>query len=92
MEQGSSLAEHLLQHRLVPRGVTQMIAAGEKTGRLAEVLDRVADFCENDVRVAARTVATMVEPAMIVIMGLVIGAIALALLLPIFSISRVVAR
>jgi type IV pilus assembly protein PilC len=92
VERGSSLSDQLLQHRLVPRTITQMISAGEKTGRLAMVMDRVAGFCESDLRQAVRTVTNMIEPIMIIVMGLVIGAIALALLLPVFSISRVVAR
>jgi type IV pilus assembly protein PilC len=91
VEQGSSLSDQMFQERLVPRTITQMISAGERTGRLAVVMDRVAGFCESDLRIAVKTVTTMIEPGMIVVMGMVIGAIALALLLPIFSISRVVA-
>ena len=92
VEQGASLSEQLFQQRLVPRTITQMIAAGEKAGRLATVLDRVAGFCESDLRVAVKTVTSMIEPVMIIVMGLVIGAITMALLLPVFSISKVVAH
>jgi type IV pilus assembly protein PilC len=92
VEQGSSLTDLLAQEPLVPRTVTQMVSAGEKTGRLAMVMDRVAGFCESDLRVAIKTVTNMIEPGMIVVMGIVIGAIALALLLPVFSLSRVVAH
>jgi type IV pilus assembly protein PilC len=92
VEQGSSLSDLLFQETLVPRTVTQMIAAGERTGRLAMVMDRVAGFCESDLQIAIKTVTNMIEPGMIVVMGIVIGAIALALLLPIFSIAKVVAN
>jgi type IV pilus assembly protein PilC len=92
VQQGSSLSEGLIRHRLIPRTVTQMISAGEKTGRLAMVMDRVAGFCESDLRVAVKTVTNMIEPIMIIVMGLVIGAIAMALLLPVFTISKVVAH
>jgi type IV pilus assembly protein PilC len=92
VRQGGSLSEGLVPHRLVPRTITQMISAGEKTGRLAMVMDRVAAFCESDLRVAVKTATSMIEPVMIIVMGLVIGAIVLALLLPVFSISRVVAH
>jgi type IV pilus assembly protein PilC len=92
IEQGSSLSELLFQETLIPRTITQMISAGERTGRLAMVMDRVAGFCESDLRIAIKTVTNMIEPAMIVIMGVVIGAIALALLMPIFSIAKVVAN
>ena len=69
-----------------------MISAGERTGRLSTVMERVAAFCEDDLKVAVKTLTSMIEPAMIIVMGLLIGGIAIALLLPVFSISRVVAR
>jgi len=68
-----------------------MVAAGERTGQLATVLDRVSGFCEEDLDTAVRTATSFIEPAMIVIMGMVVGGVALALLLPVFSLSRVVA-
>jgi type IV pilus assembly protein PilC len=92
VKEGSSLSDQLLRHRLVPRTVTQMISAGERTGRLASVMDRVAGFCEDDLRIAVKTATNMIEPIMIIVMGLVIGMITMALLLPVFSLSRVVAR
>lgn len=91
VQEGSSLSDQLLRCKLIPRTVTQMVSAGERTGRLGMVMDRVAEFCEADLKVAVKTVTAMVEPIMIVIMGAVIGAIALALLLPILSMSRVIA-
>ena len=78
--------------KLVPRTVTQMISAGEKTGKLGVVMNRVASFCEEDLSISVKTVTMMIEPMMIIVMGLLVGGIAMALLLPIFSISRVVAH
>ncbi len=92
VERGSSVSEELFEHDLVPRTVTQMISAGERSGRLAMVMDRVAKFCEEDLEVAVKTVTNMIEPIMIVVMGTIVGGIAMALLLPIFSISKVVAH
>ena len=65
--------------------------AGEKTGRLGPVMDRVAKFCEDDLRGAIKSMTSLIEPAMIIIMGLIVGGIAMALLLPVFSLSKVVA-
>jgi type IV pilus assembly protein PilC len=68
--------------------ITHMISAGERTGQLASVMNRVADFCEEDVKIAVKSVTSLIEPLMIIIMGIVIGGIAMALLLPVFSMSK----
>jgi len=87
-KEGSGLAEELAKHRLIPSTVVHMVAAGEKTGQLAKVTSRVADFCDEDVRVAVKSISSLIEPAMIILMGMVIGGIAMALLLPVFSMSK----
>lgn len=92
VKEGCTLSEQLSKFSLVPATVSQMIAAGERTGRLAKVMNRVAGFCEEELRVSARTITGMIEPLMVVVMGVIIGAVALALLLPVFSIAKVVAR
>jgi len=76
---------------LMPPPVCQMVAAGERTGKLAPVLDRVAGFCEEDLDTAIKTATSFIEPLMIVVMGVIVGGIAMALLLPVFSLSKVVA-
>ncbi len=91
VKKGSALAEHLSASPLVPRTIIQMIRAGEKTGQLPGVLDRCAGFCQDELKASIKTVTGMIEPLMIVVMGLVIGSIAIALLLPVFGISKVVA-
>jgi len=90
--EGSSLSDELFVNPLVPKTVTQMISAGERTGRLGQVMDRVAKFCEDDLSVAVKTLTNLIEPVMIIVMGLLIGGIAIALLLPVFSIAKVVAK
>ncbi|RPI63148.1 MAG: type II secretion system F family protein [Planctomycetaceae bacterium] len=92
VKEGSTLSEQLFQCKLIPRTVTQMISAGEKTGKLGTVMNRVASFCEEDLSIAVKTVTNMIEPIMIIVMGALVGGIAMALLLPIFSISKVVAH
>ena len=89
VKEGSSLSEPLFSCDLIPRTVSQMVAAGERAGKLGPVMDRIAGFCEDDLKVAVKTVTMMIEPIMIVVMGLVVGGIALALLLPVFSIAKV---
>ena len=92
VKEGSTLSDPLRECSFMPRVISQMISAGERTGKLGQVMDRVATFCEKDLRVAVKTATQMIEPFMIVFMGLLIGAIAIALLLPIFSISKVIAH
>jgi len=89
-KEGSGLAEELERHRLIPGTVVHMVAAGEKTGQLAKVTERVAEFCEEDVRVAVKSVTALIEPAMIILMGVIIGGIAMALLLPVFNMSKMI--
>ncbi len=92
VKEGRTLSDQLFQCELVPRTVSQMIAAGEKTGQLEAVMNRVAGFCEDELEVSIKTVTSLIEPLMIIIMGVMVGGIAMALLLPIFSMSRVVAQ
>jgi len=92
LKEGRTLSEEMFRTPLLPRGVAQMVSSGDKTGRLASVMERIADFCESDLRIGIKTMTSMIEPIMIVIMGLIVGSIAMALLLPIFSISKVVAN
>lgn len=90
-EQGKTLADGLREHPLIPAAVAQMVSAGERTGRLELVLERVAGFCEDEMEQAIKTMTSFIEPVMIIVIGGVIGAIAIALLMPIFSVSKVMA-
>lgn len=76
---------------IVPANVASMVAAGERSGRLPEVMDRVAEYSEEELDLAIRQSTTMLEPLLIVFMGLLVGAVAIALLLPIFRMSSVIA-
>ena len=92
LKEGASLSEEMKKSSWFPRSVTQMVAAGEKTGKLGLVLDRISTFCEDDLDITIKTLTSFIEPAMIVVMGTVVGGIAMALLLPVFSLSKVVAH
>jgi type IV pilus assembly protein PilC len=88
---GRQLWEPLAESKLVPGAVTQMIHSGEKSGKLAHVMDQISGFAESELKEQIAELTRYIEPLMIMIMGLIIGGVALALLLPIFTISRVVA-
>ncbi len=88
-----SEAMNLASHsELVPRAVVQMIQAGEKSGNLGSVCEKISDFYDKKLKGSIKSVITVIEPLMIVVMGIIIGTIAIALLLPIFKISTIVGR
>ncbi len=75
---------------LIAPGIVQMLRAGEKSGQIGRVCDRVSIFLEKKLQNSIRTATTMIEPLMISLMGGIIGTIAIALLLPVFRISSAV--
>lgn len=77
---------------LIAPGIIQMLRAGEKSGRLGDVCDKVSIFYEKKLEASIRNVMAMIEPLMILILGCIIGTIAIALLLPVFRISSVIAH
>jgi type IV pilus assembly protein PilC len=77
---------------LISAGVIQMLKAGEKSGKLGHVSDKISLFYEKKLHASIKAVMTLIEPLMITILGAVIGTIAIALLLPVFRISSVIAH
>lgn len=92
MNSGHTVSEVVTNSWLVPPSIAQMIAAGERTGRLPEVLDRIADSTEAEFEDAVKNATQLLEPAMIIFMGVTIGGIAIALLLPIFNVASVMSK
>ena len=78
--------------QLMAPGIIQMLKAGEKSGKLGEVCDKISVFYEKKLEGSIRNVMALIEPIMITILGCVIGTIAIALLLPVFRISNVIAH
>lgn len=77
---------------LISPGVLQMLKAGEKGGKLGEVSDKISLFYEKKLQASIKGVMTLIEPLMITVLGIIIGTIAIALLLPVFRISSVIAH
>ena len=90
MKQGKKVQTQLSRSTLLPRSVIQMISAGEESGKLGEVLDEISIFYSKALKDAIKTVTSMIEPIMIVLMGSVVGFIAMAIILPIFKMSSLV--
>jgi type IV pilus assembly protein PilC len=89
IQAGRQFSEPLFATPLCPRSVAQMLKSAEKSGKLAQVLEQVAGYAEQELKEKIAEVTRYIEPIMIMVMGLIIGGVSLALLLPIFSISKV---
>lgn len=85
---GASLAAPLRRLRVFPKNVTQMIAVGEESGKLGEMLLKVAQIEERHLRAKTKTIVSLLAPALILFVGAVVGFMVIALLLPIFKMSR----
>ena len=90
VKQGKKVQSQLQRSPLLPRSVVQMISAGEESGKLGEVLDEISVFYAKALKDAIKAVTSMIEPIMIVVMGSVVGFIAMAIILPIFKMSSLV--
>jgi len=85
VEAGRSLVDPLKETEVFPGMVTQMIAVGEQTGAMDAMLQKIADFYEEEVDAAVKDLLTALEPVMIVFLGLVVGGIVISMYLPLFS-------
>ena len=88
---GQTLAEPLDETGIFPPMVIHMISIGEATGALDSMLGKIADFYDDEVDVAVDTLTALIEPAMIVILGVIVGGLVVSMYLPIFQIADVVA-
>jgi type IV pilus assembly protein PilC len=87
---GRTVAEPLRTTPVFPPMVVQMINVGEQTGSMEEMLVKVADFYDDEVDTAVASLTALVEPLMIVILGVVIGGLVVAMYLPIFKLVTLV--
>lgn len=85
LEKGSTLTEPLEKSWIFPPMVTSMTQIGETTGSLDYMLEKIADFYEEEIDRAVDTIKSLIEPAMILILALVVGFIVAAIMLPMFS-------
>jgi len=90
VKQGKKISMPLQKSPLLPRSVVQMISAGEESGKLGEVLDEVSEFYSRELKAVIKGVTAMIEPLMIVLMGSIVGFIAMSIILPIFKLSSLV--
>jgi type IV pilus assembly protein PilC len=87
---GKTIADPLAASGVFPKMVTHMIAVGESTGALDAMLGKIADFYEDEVDQAVASLTSLLEPIMMVFLGIVIGFIVIAMYLPIFKMSEAI--
>ncbi len=90
VRQGKKIASSLGGYNLMPGSVVQMIQSGEESGTLSEVLQDVSEFYARELKSVIKMVTSMIEPIMIIVMGVLVGFIAMSVILPIFRMSSLV--
>jgi type IV pilus assembly protein PilC len=85
VEAGRSLVDPLKETNVFPGMVTQMIGVGEQTGAMDAMLQKIADFYEDEVDAAVKDMLTAIEPIMIVVLGVIVGGVVISMYLPLFS-------
>jgi type IV pilus assembly protein PilC len=90
VRRGESLAAPLHRHEVFPPMVTHMMAVGEETGALDTMLSKVADFYDQEVDDTMNALTSLIEPLLIIVMGVAVGGILIALYLPMFNIANLI--
>ena len=90
MHQGVPIAQPLIEDPVFPPLVSQMVKIGEETGELEKMLDKIADFYEDEVDTSIAALTSIVEPLMMMGVGAIIGVIVIAMYLPMFKLLELV--
>ncbi|NIO15736.1 MAG: type II secretion system F family protein [Deltaproteobacteria bacterium] len=90
ISEGNTIAEPMEQGKVFPPMVTQMISVGEATGALDQMLSKIADFYEDEVDAAVAALTSLLEPLLMIFLGVMIGGLVIAMYLPIFKLAGVV--
>ena len=92
IKEGGRIADPLKKANIFPPMVIQMISVGEETGGLDTMLNKIADFYDQEVDTAVKGLTSMIEPLIMVVMGIVIGGIVIAMFMPMFSMSDIATK
>jgi len=90
IERGENIAGSLGKHRIFPPMLIRMIAAGEQTGKVDVMLEKISDFYDEEIEATLAGLTALIEPLLIVFLGVVVGGIVICMFLPIFRLSDVV--
>ena len=90
IERGEGISNALSKHPIFPTMIIRMITAGEQTGKIDIMLERVADFLDEEIETTLSGLTSLIEPLLIVFLGVVVGGIVICMFLPIFKLSELV--
>ncbi|MGN6552884.1 MAG: type II secretion system F family protein [Verrucomicrobiota bacterium] len=92
IERGESISAALGKHAIFPSMIVRMITAGEQTGKIDNMLERVSDFLDEEIETTLSGITSLIEPILIVFLGVVVGGMVICMFLPIFKLSEVVSQ
>ncbi len=90
IERGDGISSALGKHPIFPQMIIRMMTAGEQTGKIDQMLERVADFLDEEIETTLSGLTSLIEPLLIVFLGVVVGGIVIAMFMPIFKMSDII--
>jgi type IV pilus assembly protein PilC len=90
IERGEGIAAALGKHPVFPSMIVRMVTAGEQTGKIDTMLERISDFLDEEIETTLSGLTSLIEPILIVVLGVVIGGMVICMFLPIFKLSEIV--
>jgi type IV pilus assembly protein PilC len=90
IERGDNLALALRQHPIFPPMLVRMVSAGEQTGKVDVMLEKISDFYDEEIEATLSGLTALIEPLLIVFLGVVVGSIVICMFLPIFKLNQIV--
>jgi type IV pilus assembly protein PilC len=88
VEDGNSVAKVFIESNLVPKMLSQMMAVGEKSGRLDEILDRISGFYSREIGNMVANLTSLIEPFIMVVIGVAVGGMVASIILPMYSLAN----
>ena len=92
VEKGDNLSVALSKKKIFPPMLLRMVAAGESTGQIDTMLEKMADFWDEEIEAMLDAMTSLIEPLLIVFLGVIVGGIVIAMFLPIFKLNEVVSQ
>jgi len=90
IERGESISAALGKHPIFPNMIIRMITAGEQTGKIDNMLERISDFLDEEIETILSGLTSLIEPILIVVLGVLVGGMVICMFLPIFKLSEIV--
>ena len=90
IEKGESISSSLAKHPIFPSMIIRMITAGEQTGKIEQMLERISNFLDEEIETTLNGLTSLIEPLLIVFLGVTVGGIAICMFLPIFKMSELI--